>query len=134
MEEAKYKFNRDKKKSNTKKTRPVKKINISKPQETYDPLKVNQKVEKELEENKQDINKRRPVGRPRTGRKSYQTVRLLKSTVLKINSLENALGIPTQDETVEQAIDEVINSLTTDEKRGYDLWFDMFKKKESKHK
>lgn len=134
MEEAKYKFNRDKKKSNTKKLRPVKKINISKPQETYDPLKVNQKVEKELEENKQDINKRRPVGRPRTGRKSYQTVRLLKSTVLKINSLENALGIPTQDETVEQAIDEVINSLTTDEKRGYDLWFDMFKKKESKHK
>lgn len=134
MEEAKYKFNRDKKKSNTKKPRPVKKINISKPQETYDPLKVNQKVEKELEENKQDINKIRPVGRPRTGRKSYQTVRLLKSTVLKINSLENALGIPTQDETVEQAIDEVINSLTTDEKRGYDLWFDMFKKKESKHK
>ena len=60
MEEAKYKFNRDKKKSNTKKPRPVKKINISKPQETYDPLKVNQKVEKELEENKQDINKRRP--------------------------------------------------------------------------
>lgn len=134
MEEAKYKFNRDKKKANTKKPRPVKKINISKPQETYDPLKVNQKVEKELEENKQDINKRRPVGRPRTGRKSYQTVRLLKSTVLKINSLENALGIPTQDETVEQAIDEVINSLTTDEKRGYDLWFDMFKKKERKHK
>lgn len=121
---AKYEFQRS-----TKKPRPVKKTNISKPQETYDPLKANQKVEKELEKNTNNINKR-PVGRPKTGRKSYQTVRLLKSTVTKINALENALGIATQDETVDQAIDRIINGLTTDEKRGYDLWLDMFKKKE----
>ena len=53
------------------------------------------------------------------------------STVIKINALENALGITTQDETVDQAIDRVINNLTTDEKRGYDLWLEMFKKKDS---
>ena len=75
--------------------------------------------------------KKRRVGRPKTGRKSYQTVRLQKSTVIKINALENALGITTQDETVDQAIDRVINNLTTDEKRGYDLWLEMFKKKDS---
>ena len=59
-------------------------------------------------------------------------MRLQKSTVIKINALENALGITTQDETVDQAIDRVINNLTTDEKRGYDLWLEMFKKKDSK--
>ena len=122
---AKFEFKKDEKKSNEKKPRPVKKTDISKPQETYDPLKATRKVEKELEQ-------KRPVGRPKSGRKSYQTVRLLKTTVTKINALENALGIPTQDETVDQAIDRVINSLTTDEKRGYDLWLDMFKKKSGK--
>ena len=122
---SKFEFKKDEKKSNEKKPRPVKKTNISKPQETYDPLKATRKVEKELEQ-------KRPVGRPKSGRKSYQTVRLLKTTVTKINALENALGIPTQDETVDQAIDRVINSLTTDEKRGYDLWLDMFKKKSGK--
>ena len=122
---AKFEFKKDEKKSNEKKPRPVKKTNISKPQETYDPLKATRKVEKELEQ-------KRPVGRPKSGRKSYQTVRLLKTTVTKINALENALGIPTQDETVDQAIDRVISSLTTDEKRGYDLWLDMFKKKSGK--
>ena len=122
---AKFEFKKDEKKSKKKKPRPVKKTNISKPQETYDPLKATRKVEKELEQ-------KRPVGRPKSGRKSYQTVRLLKTTVTKINALENALGIPTQDETVDQAIDRVINSLTTDEKRGYDLWLDMFKKKSGK--
>lgn len=126
---AKFEFKKDEKKSNEKKPRPVKKTDISKPQETYDPLKATRKVEKELE---QKSTTKRPVGRPKSGRKSYQTVRLLKTTVTKINALENALGIPTQDETVDQAIDRVINSLTTDEKRGYDLWLDMFKKKSGK--
>ena len=74
----------------------------------------------------------RVLGRTLTFFISYQTVRLQKSTVIKINALENALGITTQDETVDQAIDRVINSLTTDEKRGYDLWLEMFKKKDSK--
>lgn len=55
---------------------------------------------------------------------------LQKQTVLKINALENALSISTQDETVDQAIDRVLNSLTSDEKRAYKLWLDMFEKKE----
>ena len=56
----------------------------------------------------------------------------MQSTVIKINALENALGIKTQDETVDQALDRVINSLTSDEKRGYELWLEMFEKKENK--
>ncbi len=124
---AKFEFKKDTKKE-IKKPRPVKKTEISKPQETYDPVKTTQKFEKELETK----GEKRRVGRPKTGRKSYQTVRLQKSTVIKINALENALGITTQDETVDQAIDRVINNLTTDERRGYNLWLDMFKKKDSK--
>ena len=50
--------------------------------------------------------------------------------MLKINALENALGIKTQDATVDQAVDRVINSLTNDEMRAYKLWLEMFEKKE----
>ena len=122
---AKFEFKKDTKKE-ARKPRPVKKTEISKPQETYDPLKTTQKVEKDLETK---VEKRR-VGRPKTGRKSYQTVRLQKSTVIKINPLENALGITTQDQTGAQVRNSVINNLTTDERRGYNLWLDMFKKKD----
>lgn len=78
------------------------------------------------------VTKKRPVGRPKSGRKSYQTVRLQKQTVLKINALENALSIATQDETVDRAIEQVLRSLSNDEKRAYQLWLDMLKKREKK--
>ena len=45
---AKFEFKKDTKKE-AKKPRPVKKTEISKPQETYDPMKTTQKVEKDLE-------------------------------------------------------------------------------------
>lgn len=35
-----------------------------------------------------------------------------------------------QDATVDQAIERVLNSLTADEKRAYELWLEMFEKKE----
>lgn len=121
---AKFEF----KKSEKKKPRPISETKISKPKETYDPTMITSEVEHNLKEEKP--KKRR--GRPKTGRKNYTTVRLMQSTVTKINALENALGIKTQDETVDQALDRVINSLTSDEKRAYDLWLEMFEKKESK--
>lgn len=130
---AKFEFKKDTKKE-AKQPRPITKTNISKPEETYDPLKANEKVAEDIAREAKSSNTKRSVGRPKTGRKSYQTVRLLKSTVTKINALENALGISTQDDTVDQAIDRVINSLTTDEKRGYDLWYEMYKNKEKKSK
>ena len=123
---AKFEFVKNTKK---KAPKPITETKISKPKETYNPAKMTKKVEEDYQ--KEQPKKRRP-GRPKSGRKSYQTVRLQKSTVIKINALENALGITTQDETVDQAIDRVINNLTTDEKRGYDLWLEMFKKKDSK--
>ena len=114
-------------KKNAKKTpRPISETKISKPKETYNPASVTSEVEHDLKEEK---NKTRR-GRPKTGRKNYTTVRLMQSTVTKINALENALGIKTQDETVDQALDRVINSMTSDEKRAYKLWLDMFHKKE----
>lgn len=119
---AKLKFQ----KSEKKKPRPINETKLSKPNETYDPATTAIAVEQELKEEKP--KKRR--GRPKTGRKHYTTVRLMQSTVTKINALENALGIKTQDETVDQALDRVINSMTSDEKRAYKLWLDMFQKKE----
>ena len=115
-------------KSAKKKPRPISETKISKPKETYNPTATTTAIERDLREEKP--KKRR--GRPKTGRKNYTTVRLMQSTVLKINALENSLGIKTQDETVDQALDRVINSLTSDEKRGYELWLEMFEKKENK--
>lgn len=123
---AKFTFDKsDKKKA----PKPITETKISKPKETYNPAKMTKKVEAEYQK---QPKKKRPIGRPKSGRKSYQTVRLQKRTVLKINALENALGVPTQDATVDQAIDRVLNSLNADEKRSYELWLEMFEKKEKK--
>lgn len=118
---AKFTFDKSAKK---KAPKPISETKISKPKETYNPAKMTKQVEASYQ--------KRPVGRPKSGRKSYQTVRLQKETVLKINALENALSIKTQDETVDQAIDRVLRSLITDEMRSYKLWLEMFEKKEDK--
>ena len=120
---AKFTFDKGAKK---KMPKPITETKISKPKKTYDPVKTTKQVEADYQ---QQPKKKRPVGRPKSGRKIYQTVRLQKKTVLKINALENALSIPTQDATVDQAIERVINSLNADEKRSYELWLEMFKKK-----
>lgn len=125
----KFKFDKSTKKTSKKRTpRPIAKTDISKPKETYNPAKVDNTIDDQMQ--KQQPRKRR-VGRPKSGRKTYQTVRLQKETVLKINALENALSIKTQDETVGQAIDCVLRSLSTDEMRSYKLWLEMFEKKET---
>lgn len=129
---AKFQFDKSAKKKEKKAPRPIAKTDIAKPKESYDPSKVSQQLEKAASRSSDTAataTKKRPVGRPKSGRKSYQTVRLQKQTVLKINALENALSISTQDETVDQAIDRVLNSLSSDEKRAYRLWLDMFEKK-----
>lgn len=125
---AKFQFDKSAKK---KAPRPIAKTDIAKPKESYDPNKVSQQLE-EAASKATTTTKKRPVGRPKSGRKSYQTVRLQKQTVLKINALENALSIATQDETVDRAIEQVLRSLSNDEKRAYQLWLDMFKKREKK--
>lgn len=121
---AKFTFDKNAKK---KAPKPITETKISKPKETYDPAKITKQVKVDYQK---QPNKNRPVGRPKSGRKTYQTVRLQKKTVLKINALENTLGVPTQDATVDQAIERILNSLNADEKRSYELWFDMFEKKE----
>lgn len=121
---AKFEFNKSAKK---KAPKPITETKISKPKETYDPVKMTKQVEGD---HQQERPKKKHPGRPKSGRKSYQTVRLQKKTVLKINALENALSVATQDATVDQAIERVLNSLTGDEKRAYELWLEMFEKKE----
>lgn len=121
---AKFKFDKSTKNAPL----PIAKTDIAKPMESYNASKVSQQIEEETSKSA-TIIKKRPVGRPRSGRKSYQTVRLTKQTVIKINALENTLGIRTQDETVDQAIDRLLNSLSSDEKRGYHLWLNLFEKK-----
>lgn len=125
---AKFQFDKSTKKKEQKVPRPIVKTDIAKPKESYDPSKVSQQLEEAASKSTSSTattTNKRPVGRPKSGSKSYQTVRLQKQTVLKINALENALSISTQDETV----DHVLNSLSSDEKRAYRLWLNMFEKK-----
>lgn len=123
----KFQFDKSKKTTKKRSPRPIAKTDISKPKETYNPSKVDSSIDEQMQKQKP---KKRRVGRPKSGRKTYQTVRLQKETVLKINALENALSIKTQDETVDQAIDRVLRSLSNDEMRSYKLWLEMFEKKE----
>ena len=121
---AKFEFNKSAKK---KAPKPITETKISKPRETYDPAKMTKQVEEDYQ--KEQPKKKNP-GRPKSGRKSYQTVRLQKKTVLKINALENEISVYKPDANVEQAIERVLNSLNADEKRAYDRWLEMFEKKE----
>ena len=121
---AKLEFKKDEKKT----PRPISETKLSKPAETDDPVKASQQVENDIKQEKKDD--KRPVGRPKSGRKSYKTVRLQKETVEKINALENAFSLKTQDEAVNHAIDLVLRNMSTDERRGYDLWLTMLEKKE----
>ena len=75
-------------------------------------MKASQQVENDIKQEKKDD--KRPVGRPKSGRKSYKTVRLQKETVEKINALENAFSLKTQDEAVNHAIDLVLRNMSTD--------------------
>ena len=75
---AKFEFNKSAKK---KAPKPITETKISKPRETYDPAKMTKQVEEDYQ--KEQPKKKHP-GRPKSGRKSYQTVRLQKKTVLKI--------------------------------------------------
>lgn len=124
---AKLTFKTDPNKDKKKTPRPISETKLSKPAETYDPIKASQQVECDIQQEQKD--NKRPVGRPKSGRKSYKTVRLQKETVEKINVLENAFGLKTQDEAVNHAIDLVIRNMSTDEHRGYDLWLQMLEKK-----
>ncbi|USJ87983.1 DUF5388 domain-containing protein [Lactiplantibacillus pentosus] len=123
----KLQFRKDPKKDKKKTPRPISETKLSKPVETYDPVKASQQVESDIKQEKKDD--KRPVGRPKSGRKSYKTVRLQKETVEKINALENAFSLATQDEAVNHAIDLVLRNMSTDERRGYDLWLTMLEKK-----
>ena len=121
---AKFEFNKSAKK---KAPKPITETKISSPRKPM----IQQNMTKQVEEDyQQDRPKKKRPGRPKSGRKSYQTVRLQKKTVLKINALENALSVATQDATVDQAIERVLNSLNADEKRSYELWLEMFEKKD----
>lgn len=126
----KFKFDKSTKRASKKRTpRPIAKTDISKPKETYTPAQVDVKIDEQMQQAKPKTHRR---GRPKSGRKIYQTVRLEKSTVQKINALENALSIKTQDETVDQALDRMLRSLSTDDMRSYKLWLTMFEQKDSK--
>lgn len=124
---AKFTFDKSAKKTEKQRTpKPITKTEISKPAETYDPSKV------EVELSQPEKPKKRGVGRPHTGRKTYNVIRVQKSTVLKINALKNTLGLANQDETVDMTIDRVLNSFSDDDKRAYKFWLEMYEKKEDK--
>lgn len=123
------KFEFDKSAKTKKRTpKPITKTEISKPKETYDLTKV----ESAMTQQATVEQKKKRVGRPKSGRKRYTVARLQKKTVLKINALENTLSLRNQDELVDRALDRILNSLTNDEKRAYDFWLEVLEKKDEK--
>lgn len=112
--------------------KPVKETPISAPKSTFDVTKMASEKKSEPKETKKkekQPDKVRPVGRPKSGRKRYQTVRVTKETAWKLNAIQNALSYPTQEALIESALERVERSMTDDEKRLYELWHDTLEKR-----
>lgn len=112
--------------------KPVKETPISAPASTFDVTKMasdKQNKPKEIKKKEKQSDTHRPVGRPKSGRKRYQTVRVTKETAWKLNAIQNALSYPTQEALIEGALERVERSMTDDEKRLYELWRDTLEKR-----
>lgn len=112
--------------------KPVKETPISAPKSTFDVTKMASEKKSEPKETKKkekQLDKPRPVGRPKSGRKRYQTVRVTKETAWKLNAIQNALSYPTQEALIEGALERMERSMTDDEKRLYELWRDTLEKR-----
>lgn len=112
--------------------KPVKETPISAPASTFDVTKMasgKQNKPKETKKKEKQSDTPRPVGRPKSGRKRYQTVRVTKETAWKLNAIQNALSYPTQEALIEGALERVERSMTDDEKRLYELWRDTLEKR-----
>lgn len=112
--------------------KPVKETPISAPASTFDVTKMasdKQNKPKEIKKKEKQSDTPRPVGRPKSGRKRYQTVRVTKETAWKLNAIQNALSYPTQEALIEGALERVERSMTDDEKRLYELWRDTLEKR-----
>lgn len=60
------------------------------------------------------------VGRPKTGRKDYGSVRLERSTASKINTLKLVLHAKKQDDVVNKALNILIDGLSDKQRKLYD--------------
>lgn len=112
--------------------KPVKETPISAPKSTFDVTKMTSEKKskpKETKKKEKQPDKPRPVGRPKSGRKRYQTVRVTKETAWKLNAIQNALSYPTQEALIEGALERMERSMTDDEKRLYELWRDTLEKR-----
>lgn len=115
-----------------KKPKPVKETPISAPKSTFDVTKMTADNSKDSSrETKQPETSKatRRVGRPKNGRKQYQTIRVTKETAWKLNALQNALAYPTQEALIDSALERVERSMTEDEKRLFALWHDTLEKR-----
>lgn len=90
---------------------------ITKPRETF-------KVDQLKKSKKTGPTHKRPVGRPKTGTKTYQSIRVTKETAIRINAMKNTLQLMTQDDLLNDALDIVFKSLNADERRMYAIWHD----------
>lgn len=60
------------------------------------------------------------VGRPKTGRKDYGSVRLERPTASKINTLKLVLRAKKQDDVVNKALNILIDGLSDKQRKLYD--------------
>lgn len=68
------------------------------------------------------------VGRPKTGKKEYGSVRLERTTADKVNTLKLLFKSETQDEVVNKALNNLINGLSDNERKLYDTLLPLVRK------
>lgn len=86
--------------------KPIEETTISKPKEVFETSAINK-----ITSNPPAVKK----GRPRKN-KTYGTIRLQKSNVNRINSMQNTLGYETQDDLIAALLDESERKMNTSQK------------------
>ena len=133
---AKMTFNRDPERSKRNTTRPIPETKMEEPTNTFnlDSIGTGTETSNMVYVDAQTMSptpqvvEKRPVGRPKTGRKEYQTVRLTKATARELNALKQALYYKTQEDMIVKAMDMIRSTLTDDQKQLYKIWLDTYNK------
>lgn len=68
------------------------------------------------------------VGRPKTGKKEYGSVRLERTTADKVNTLKLLFKSETQDEVVNKALNNLIKGLNDNERKLYETLLPLVRK------
>lgn len=123
----------DKSKRNKKDSyKPIPETKISKPEQTYRP--DNEQSDRQNEKSKLEQKNNLSEGRRKKSgySKSYRMIRVSSETAAKASAIKTALYLSSLDDVVAKGLDKVVSELNSDQRRLYQVFLDVERKKYEK--